>query len=259
MLPPPEESRRPKTKSCNASQHPALAEPTRGCSQRSPKSNSHGSIAGLPLSGVDERLYDEGCCRVLVEPACLIRHRPISTTALQGPAPVDVWLRPPGHAHIPKCWCQQSTYRSCSSSRERGGVHRKSKPLRRRARARLRACWYPLRSRTACSSRAATKALMDVPSSAARIRASFSSSASIFKVMLVFTSAPFYVLHHFTCGRGPNQSRSVRASCLVIGGQLLCTLLTSARALPQTPAAPDVASRGGTSPASVPCRCRTPA
>lgn len=48
-------------------------------------------------------------------------------------------------------------------------------------------------------------ALMEVPSSAARTRASRSRSASIFRVMLVFKIAPLHVQHYFTCYVRSNQ------------------------------------------------------
>jgi len=73
--------------------------------------------------------------------------------------------------------------------------------VRSRAKARVRARSYPLRSRTNSSSLAASRPLIELPSSAASIRASRKTSASSFNVMFVFMvstqirAALFYVLN----------------------------------------------------------------
>src|ERR1700674_766566 len=55
---------------------------------------------------------------------------------------------------------------------------------------------------------------MEVPSSAARTRASRKSSASIFNVTLVFIFAPIHVQHYFTClARGDQRQAQPAVSC----------------------------------------------
>src|SRR6266581_3719789 len=80
-----------------------------------------------------------------------------------------------------------------------GAVQPRSSPTRSRATARLRARSYPLRSRTSSSSLAARSRLIELPSSAARIRACFRISTSSFKVTFVFMVAQFRVQHNSTC------------------------------------------------------------
>lgn len=82
---------------------------------------------------------------------------------------------------------------SFSSSREAGRVQCRFIPLRSRATARFRARLYVLRSRTICSRRTASIALIEVPSSAARIFASRSRKESTLRVLFVFKQ------HLFTC------------------------------------------------------------
>jgi hypothetical protein len=94
------------------------------------------------------------------------------------------------------------TYRSYSSSRDLGGVHRRSKPSRSLESARRRALSKAFRSRIIASSRSVSRALTDRPSSAATIRASRSRSASSFRVTFVFISSRFLRLHGLACSTG---------------------------------------------------------
>jgi hypothetical protein len=102
---------------------------------------------------------------------------------------------------------------SCSSLRERGAVQFRSKPARSRVSARRLDRSYALRSRTICSSRVASSALTEVPSSAARMRTSRSSSASSLSVMLFFIGARTYVLHYLTCKVRFAQAAPQEACC----------------------------------------------
>jgi len=103
------------------------------------------------------------------------------------------------------CSYRRSTYRSWSSSRERGGVQRRSSPRRRRASALLRARSNALRSLTSNSNRSVSRALTESPSSAAMTRASRRRSASSFRVTFVFIRS--LVAYDVTCWRSLRQPR----------------------------------------------------
>src|SRR5579864_4093557 len=84
--------------------------------------------------------------------------------------------------------------RSCNSSREVGRLQCRFIPSRSRATARFRARSYVLRSRTICSRRVVSIALIEVPSWAARIFASRSRDESTLRVIFVFIQQ-----HAFMC------------------------------------------------------------
>ena len=115
----------------------------------------------------------------------------------RAPWRLRAWRRQPCRARTSGCSYRRSTYRSWSSSRDRGGVQRRSNPSRRQARARRRTRSNALRSRTSASSRSVSSALTERPSSAAITRASRRRSASSFKVTFVFTRS--LVQHKLTC------------------------------------------------------------